>query len=77
MDVNEIFIEACMNGDFKTVSNILEQIKDFDINVIDNMGRSALRLAVANEHIEVLFLHLLKLVSFLGSLNRLFKFFFD
>ena len=54
MDVNEIFIDACMNGDYKTVSAILNQIKDFNINVIDNLGRSALRLAVANEHTEVM-----------------------
>ena len=54
MDVNEIFIEACTNGDYQTVNMILTLIKDFNIDITDNLGRTALRLAVANEHIEVL-----------------------
>ena len=28
-------------------------IKDFNIEVTDNLGRTALRLAVENEHLEV------------------------
>lgn len=54
MDVNERFIEACINGDYQTVNIILESIKDFNIDIKDNLGRTALRLAVANEHIEVI-----------------------
>ena len=52
-DINELFIEACENGDYTTVSRILETIKDFNIEVTDNLGRSALRLAIENEHLEV------------------------
>lgn len=60
MDVNELFIEACMTGDYQSVSLILSTIKDFNIDVTDNLGRTALRLAVANEHIEVVQLLLSK-----------------
>jgi transient receptor potential cation channel subfamily C protein 6 len=35
------------------VKNILENIKDFNIEITDNLGRSSLRLAVENEHLEV------------------------
>jgi hypothetical protein len=53
MDVNERFIDACINGDYQSVNYILDSIKDFNIDITDNLGRTALRLAVANEHIEV------------------------
>ena len=53
MDINERFIDACINGDYQAVNFILESIKDFNIDITDNLGRTALRLAVANEHIEV------------------------
>ena len=53
LDVNDRFVEACSTGDFQTVNLILETIKDFNIDVTDNLGRTALRLAVCNEHIEV------------------------
>ena len=46
-------MNACENGDYPTVSRILESIKDFNIDVCDNLGRSALRQAVENEHLEV------------------------
>ena len=46
-------MDACENGDYPTVTRILESIKDFNIDVTDNLGRSALRLAVENEHLEV------------------------
>lgn len=46
-------MDACENGDYPTVTKILESIKDFNIDVTDNLGRSALRLAVENEHLEV------------------------
>ncbi len=35
------------------MQRILEAIKDFNINVTDYLGRTALRLAVENEHLEV------------------------
>ncbi len=53
MDINELFIEACANGDYQAVDLILKTVKNFDIDITDNLGRTALRLAVANEHIEV------------------------
>lgn len=45
---------ACENGDYPTVIRILEALKDFNIDVTDNLGRTALRLAVENEHLEVI-----------------------
>ena len=46
-------MDACENGDCATVTTILQSIKDFNIEVTDNLGRTALRLAVENEHLEV------------------------
>jgi ankyrin repeat protein len=51
--VNQRFVEACATGDYQTVLFILDTIKDFNIDVCDNLGRTALRLAVASEHLEV------------------------
>jgi ankyrin repeat protein len=51
--LNERFINACENGDYPTVSKIITAIKDFSIDITDNLGRTPLRLAVENEHIEV------------------------
>ena len=53
-------MEACANGDKHTVSSILDTIKEFNIDVTDNLGRTALRLAVANEHLDVVESLLLK-----------------
>jgi hypothetical protein len=53
LDVNQLFLEACSQGDHKTVRCILEQVKDFNIDVADNLGRTALRLAVLNENLQV------------------------
>jgi hypothetical protein len=52
-DINERFINACETGDLNFVSNVLRNIKDFNIEITDNLGRTALRLAVENEHLEV------------------------
>jgi hypothetical protein len=46
-------VDACENGDLHTVNNILKNVKDFNIEVTDNLGRTALRLAVENEQLEV------------------------
>ena len=46
-------MDACENGDYLTVQRILNLIKDFNIEITDNLGRSALRLSVENEHLEV------------------------
>jgi hypothetical protein len=53
-DINERFLYACENGDYPTVVFVLEALKDFSIDVTDSLGRSALRLAVENEHLEVI-----------------------
>ena len=52
-NVNFIFFRSCENGDYRTVIKILKVIPDFNVNVTDNLGRTALRLAVENEHLEV------------------------
>jgi transient receptor potential cation channel subfamily C member 7 len=46
-------LDACENGDYPTVTKILDSLKDFNIDVTDHLGRSALRLAVEHEHLEV------------------------
>ncbi len=46
-------MEACATGDYQTVNTILETVKDYNIDVTDNLGRTALRLAVASEKLEV------------------------
>lgn len=46
-------MEACENGDLKTLNYILQTIREFNIEVTDNLGRSPLRLSVENEHLEV------------------------
>jgi ankyrin repeat protein len=46
-------VDACQKGDFRTVYSILQNIKDFNIDITDNLGRSALRLAVSNEQFDV------------------------
>lgn len=54
-DINERFVDACENGDLNTVNIILEKIKDFNTEITDNLGQTALRLAVENEHLDVIF----------------------
>ena len=46
-------MEACQNGDTNIVARILNNVKDFNIEVTDNMGKSGLRLAIENENFEV------------------------
>ena len=53
LDINERFVQACARGDYITVNFILNSIKDFNIEVTDNLDKSALKLAIANENIEV------------------------
>ena len=60
MDINERFLKACASGDYQTVNVILTSIKDFNIDVTDSLGRTALRLAVVNENLEVVELLLTK-----------------
>ena len=51
--MNDLFRDACFNGDCETVKRILDSVKDFNIEVTDNFGRSALRLAVQNENLDI------------------------
>ena len=53
LDINEKFINACESGDLTIVKQILDNIKDFNVEITDNLGRNPLRLAVENEHLEV------------------------
>ncbi len=52
-DINKCFLDACENGDYSTVILILETLREFNIDVTDSLGRTGLRLAVENEHLEV------------------------
>ena len=47
------WLAACENGDFNLVNRIISSISEFNIEVIDNMDKTALRLAVENDHLEV------------------------
>ncbi len=70
--MNEIFIDACVNGDLNIVTKILGSIKDFNVEITDNMGKTALRLAIENEHLEVKQLvYSLKLILLLNAEYRL------
>ncbi|CAF1047029.1 unnamed protein product [Rotaria sp. Silwood1] len=51
-DINDLFLFACSHGDYMLVYNLLEA-GEAKADVSDKMGRSALQLAVENEHFEV------------------------
>lgn len=53
ININEKFVHACENGDYNTVNRILEENPKFNIEVTDQLGRTAMRLAIENEHLEV------------------------
>lgn len=53
MDLNDQFVHACENGDYKTVHRILEENPKFSIDVTNQLGRSAMQLAIEKEHLEV------------------------
>ncbi|KAK3787112.1 hypothetical protein RRG08_030275 [Elysia crispata] len=52
-DVEEEFLHAAEFGDVPNVKKILAENADLNIDCIDALGRTALRLAVKNEHLEV------------------------
>ena len=52
MSVHEQFVHACENGDYNTVHRILGENPKFNIDVTDQLGRTAIRLAIENEHLE-------------------------
>ena len=47
------FIYAAEFGDIPTVQRILEENPHFNVDFSDILGRTPLRLAVGNEHLEV------------------------
>ncbi len=51
-DVTDLFLYACSHGDYMLVSRLLKEgaIKS---DVSNRMGKSALQLAIENEHLEV------------------------
>ncbi|XP_035825162.1 short transient receptor potential channel 3-like [Aplysia californica] len=52
-DVEEEFLHAAEFGDIPNVKRILSEYVDLNVDCIDALGRTALRLAVKNEHLEV------------------------
>jgi hypothetical protein len=52
--LNQRFIDACQNGDYPTVTKILEGVPKFNIDLTANLGKNVLRLAIENEHLEVI-----------------------
>ena len=53
VDVEEEFLHAAEFGDIPTVRRLLGDNPDLNVDCIDALGRTALRLAVKNEHLEV------------------------
>lgn len=53
MNINERFVRACENGDYTTVDQILHDNPKFNIDVTNQLGRTAMQLAIENEHLEV------------------------
>ncbi|XP_076449136.1 short transient receptor potential channel 7-like [Babylonia areolata] len=52
-DVEEEFLHAAEFGDIPTVKRLVTEFPDLDVDCIDALGRTALRLAVKNEHLEI------------------------
>lgn len=51
--LEEEFIYAAEFGDIPTAQRILEENSNFSVDYSDILGRTPLRLAVGNEHLEV------------------------
>jgi hypothetical protein len=52
-DVEEEFLHAAEFGDVPSVRRLLQEYPELNVDCIDALGRTALRLAVKNEHLEV------------------------
>ncbi|BFZ13049.1 hypothetical protein BsWGS_16088 [Bradybaena similaris] len=52
-DIEEEFLHSAEFGDIPNVKRILNDFVDLNVDCIDALGRTALRLAVKNEHLEV------------------------
>lgn len=55
ISINEQFIRACVNGDYRTVQQMLDTGQITNIEVTNQLGRTAMQLAIENEHLEVKF----------------------
>jgi hypothetical protein len=53
MGINEQFVRACETGDYSTVHRILKGNQISNIDVTNQLGRTAMQLAIENEHLEV------------------------
>jgi hypothetical protein len=51
-DINDLFLFACTHGDYMLVFRLLQQ-GDVKADTSNKMGKSALQLAIENEHFEV------------------------
>ncbi|CAF0906842.1 unnamed protein product [Rotaria sordida] len=51
-DMNDLFLFACSHGDYMLVYNLL-RTGEAKSDVLNKMGKSALQLAIENEHFEV------------------------
>jgi hypothetical protein len=51
-DLNDLFLYACTHGDYMLVFDLLCS-GDIKANISNRMGKSALQLAIENEHLEV------------------------
>lgn len=51
-DTNDLFLYACSHGDYMLAHSLLEE-GQANANVSNRMGKSALHLAIQNEHFEV------------------------
>ncbi|KAL8589975.1 hypothetical protein ACOMHN_007001 [Nucella lapillus] len=52
-DVEEEFLHAAEFGDVPTTRRLLNEYHELNVDCIDALGRTALRLAVKNEHLEI------------------------
>lgn len=53
VDIEDEFLHAAEFGDVPTVKQLVDRNADLNVDCIDALGRTALRLAVKNEHLEV------------------------
>ena len=49
----ELFLHAAEVGDIPSVRQMLQDNPELNVNCVDILGRTPLRLAVGNEHLEV------------------------
>nr|VZI52600.1 unnamed protein product [Spirometra erinaceieuropaei] len=54
--IEKTFLKAAANGDATSVKRLIENAKNYQLNVncMDTMGRGVLRIAIEAEHIELL-----------------------